>query len=166
MNHSAPNFNTYQLRDVHGQPYHVDQADLISAARECINLRFATGKELPHAAAAREEIAVLLAGYEHELFYALWLDTKHRILGHGELFRGTVDATAVYPREVVKTGLQYNASAVIFAHNHPSGITEPSHADVAITRKLKNALTLFDIRVLDHLIVGSDVTSMAECGLL
>ena len=108
----------------------------------------------------------MLGSYEHEVFYALWLDSKHQVLKAQELFRGTVDGASVYPREVIKEGLSCNAAAVIFAHNHPSGVTEPSQADIQITKRLKEALALVDIRLLDHLVVGADVTSMAERGLL
>jgi len=94
---------------------------------------------------------------------ALWLDSQHQVL---KLFRGTVDGASVYPREVIKEGLACNAAAVIFAHNHPSGVTEPSQADVQITKRLQEALALVDIRLLDHLVVGSNVTSMAERGLI
>jgi DNA repair protein RadC len=111
-------------------------------------------------------LQVLLGSYEHEVFYAIWLDSQHQVLNAQELFRGTVDGASVYPREVVKEGLACNAAAVIFAHNHPSGVTEPSQADIRITERLKEALQLVDIRLLDHIVVGTDVTSMAERGLL
>ena len=97
---------------------------------------------------------------------ALWLDSQHQVLKSQELFRGTLDGASVYPREVIKEGLACNAAAIIFAHNHPSGVTEPSQADVQITKRLQEALQLVDIRLLDHLVVGSSVTSMAEQGLI
>jgi DNA repair protein RadC len=103
----------------------------------------------------------------HELFCCLYLDNRHRVLRFDELFRGTIDGTSVYPREVVKEALAINAAAVIFAHNHPSGVAEPSQADERITRRLKSALELVDIRLLDHLIIGStETTSLASRGLL
>lgn len=103
----------------------------------------------------------------HELFCCLYLDNRHRVLGFAELFRGTIDGTSVYPREVVKDALRINAAAVILAHNHPSGVAEPSQADERITQRLKAALELVDIRVLDHLIVGAGhTTSLAARGLL
>jgi len=103
----------------------------------------------------------------HEMFCCLYLDNRHRVLRFDELFRGTIDGTSVYPREVVKEALAINAAAVILAHNHPSGVAEPSQADERITRRLKSALELVDIRLLDHLIVGDgETTSLASRGLL
>ena len=104
---------------------------------------------------------------DHELFCCLYLDNRHRVLRFDELFRGTIDGTSVYPREVVKEALSVNAAAVILAHNHPSGVAEPSQADERITLRLKSALELVDIRLLDHLIVGDGpATSLASRGLL
>lgn len=104
---------------------------------------------------------------DHELFCCLYLDNRHRVLRFDELFRGTIDGTSVYPREVVKEALSVNAAAVILAHNHPSGVAEPSQADERITQRLKSALDLVDIRLLDHLIVGEGAaTSLASRGLL
>jgi len=104
---------------------------------------------------------------DHELFCCLYLDNRHRVLRFDELFRGTIDGTSVYPREVVKEALAVNAAAVILAHNHPSGVAEPSQADERITKRLKSALELVDIRLLDHLIVGDGAaTSLASRGLL
>ncbi len=104
---------------------------------------------------------------EHEVFCCLYLDNRHRVLRFDELFRGTIDGTSVYPREVVKEALGVNAAAVILAHNHPSGVAEPSQADERITKRLKSALELVDIRLLDHLIIGfGSATSLASRGLL
>jgi len=104
---------------------------------------------------------------DHELFCCLFLDNRHRVLRFDELFRGTIDGTSVYPREVVKEALGVNAAAVILAHNHPSGVAEPSQADERITKRLKSALELVDIRLLDHFIVGDGAaTSLASRGLL
>lgn len=104
---------------------------------------------------------------DHELFCCLYLDNRHRVLGFDELFRGTIDGTSVYPREIVKEALAVNAAAVILAHNHPSGVAEPSQADERITRRIKSALDLVDIRLLDHLIVGAgQATSLAARGLI
>ena len=108
-----------------------------------------------------------LRGYAYEVFACLFLDNQHRVIKFAELFKGTIDGASVYPREVVKQALDHNAAAVIFAHNHPSGITEPSQSDKQITEKLKQALGLFDIRVLDHFIIGDgDPYSFAEHGLV
>ncbi len=106
-------------------------------------------------------------GYEIEVFCGIFLNTQHQVLAFEELFKGTIDGAAVYPREVVKRCLQHNAAAIILAHNHPSGVAEPSQADIAITAKLKRALEAIDVRVLDHLVVGqNEVTSMTERALL
>jgi DNA repair protein RadC len=103
----------------------------------------------------------------HELFCCIYLDNRHRIISFEELFRGTIDGTSVYPREVVKEALSVNAAAVILAHNHPSGVAEPSQADERITRRLKAALELVDIRLLDHLVIGDGIaTSLASRGML
>ena len=115
----------------------------------------------------RDFLRFELEHVEHETFCVLFLDTQHRLIAFEELFRGTLDSASVYPREVAKEALRHNAGAVILAHNHPSGIAEPSHADRRITDKLKEALGLFEIRVLDHLVVGSpEVVSFAEQGLI
>ena len=103
----------------------------------------------------------------HELFCCLFLDNRHRVLSFEELFRGTIDGTSVYPREVVKQALAVNAAAVILAHNHPSGVAEPSQADERITRRLQSALELVDIRLLDHLVIGDGSSvSLASRGIL
>jgi DNA repair protein RadC len=103
---------------------------------------------------------------EHELFCMLVLDNRNRLIEFVELFRGTIDGASVHPREVVKEVLKLNGAAVIFAHNHPSGVAEPSQADEVITRRLKSALALIDVRVLDHLVIGDSTVSFAERGLL
>lgn len=115
----------------------------------------------------RDFLRITLARREHEVFMALFLDSQNRLLAADELFRGTLTQTSVYPREVVKRALALNAGAVIFAHNHPSGVAEPSRSDELLTASLKQALALVDVRVLDHLIVaGTAMTSFAERGLL
>jgi DNA repair protein RadC len=115
----------------------------------------------------RAYLSAHLRGYSYEVFACLFLDNQHRVIKLAELFRGTIDSASVYPREVAKQALHHNAAAVIFAHNHPSGISEPSQADRQITEKLKQALALFDIRVLDHFIIGDGQPySFAENGYL
>jgi len=117
--------------------------------------------------AVREYLAVHYAGHEREVFSCLFLDNRHRLIVVEEMFLGTVDGASVHPREVVKRALRLNAVAVILAHNHPSGVAEPSQADEMITARLRDALALVDIRVLDHLVVGgTTVTSFLERGLL
>tara|TARA_R110001583_G_scaffold194980_1_gene368063 strand:+ start:83 stop:598 length:516 start_codon:yes stop_codon:yes gene_type:complete len=107
-----------------------------------------------------------LGGYEREVFGVMMLNNQHQLIEFRELFFGTIDSASVYPREVVKAVLEVNAAAVIFSHNHPSGESEPSEADKRITQKLKDALGLIDVRVLDHIIVGKSPVSFAERGLL
>jgi DNA repair protein RadC len=125
------------------------------------------GPLLANPRAARDYLRAQLRDREHEVFCCLHLDNRHRLLAYEELFRGTIDGASVHPREVVKSALARRAAAVILAHNHPSGIAEPSRADEAITLRLRDALALVDIRVIDHLIVGGpDCTSLAERGLL
>ncbi len=129
--------------------------------------RLKTGPMLLSPSVVRSYLTSMLRDRDYEVFCCLFLDNRHHLMLFEELFRGTIDGASVYPREVVKTALAHRAAAVIFAHNHPSGIAEPSHADEAITRRLKDALALVDIRVLDHIVVGDGETvSLAERGLL
>lgn len=117
--------------------------------------------------ATRDYLKLRLRGLSHEVFACLFLDNRHRVIEYQELFRGTIDGASVHPREVVKEAIRWNAAAVIFAHNHPSGVAEPSQADLRITKRLQDALELIDVRVLDHIIVGEqDGTSFAERGLI
>ena len=124
------------------------------------------GNALTSPADTRQFLAAHLRDFSHEVFAALFLDQRHRVICYEELFTGTIDGASVHPREVVKKALSYNAAAIIFAHNHPSGVAEPSTADERITRRLKDALSLVDVRVLDHFVVGDDIVSFAERGLL
>jgi len=115
----------------------------------------------------RDYLKSRLRGRAHEVFACLFLDNRHRVICFEELFTGTIDGASVYPREVVKRALHHNAAAAIFAHNHPSGVAEPSGADQAITRRLQQALALVDIRVLDHIVIGEGASvSFAERGLI
>jgi DNA repair protein RadC len=117
--------------------------------------------------AVRDYLRLALGAREHEVFVCIWLDAQHRVIACQEAFRGTLTQTSVYPREVVKAALAANAAAVIFAHNHPSGVAQPSQADELLTRNLKDALALVEVRVLDHFIVaGNQAISFAERGLL
>ena len=118
-------------------------------------------------AKVRDFLSLTIGHLEHEVFVALFLDAQNRLLISEELFRGTLTQTSVYPREVVKRALRINAAAVIFAHNHPSGVAEPSRADEMLTTSLKQALALIDVRVLDHPVVAGRTTmSFAERGLI
>ncbi|MBE0438070.1 MAG: DNA repair protein RadC [Methylomicrobium sp.] len=114
---------------------------------------------------AKKYLCLQLGNLEHEIFGVMFLNNQHRLIEYQELFRGTIAECSVYPREVVKEAIRLNAAAVIFSHNHPSGLTDPSQADYAITRKLKDALALIDIKTLDHIIVaGNRARSFAEFG--
>lgn len=125
------------------------------------------GQKLTDPAGSQRYLIASLRDKAHEVFACLFLDTRHRIIAFEELFQGTLDGASVHPREVVKRALSHNAAAVIFAHNHPSGVAEPSPADHALTRRLRDALGLVDVRVLDHFVVGDGYgVSFAERGLL
>ncbi len=139
----------------------------IELARRSLKDDMRAGDALTSPGAVRDYLRLAIAGREHEVFVCLWLDAQHRVVACEELFRGTLTQTSVYPREIVKAGLRANAAAVIFAHNHPSGAAQPSRADELLTRNLKDALGLVEIKVLDHFIVaGRQALSFAERGLL
>lgn len=140
---------------------------VLEMARRYLGERVERGQALTSPDDTRTFLAARLRDKEHEVFCCLYLDTRHRVLAFEELFRGSLDGAAVYPREVVKKALAHNAAAVILSHNHPSGVAEPSRADEQLTQRLKDALGLVDIRVLDHFVVGDGhITSFAELGLL
>lgn len=141
-------------------------AELIAAAQQAVNRRFRRGRTVSHPSDACEFLKARLGPLEHEVFAVLWLDNRNRLLAFEPLFRGTIDGASVHPREVVKQGLALNAAACILAHCHPSGVAEPSQADEVITHRLRDALALVEIRVLDHIIVGEQCVSMAERNLL
>lgn len=139
----------------------------LEMARRTLRERLAGGNVLGSPQAVRDYLRLKLHGRPHEVFIGVFLDAQNRVMAVEELFRGTLTQTSVYPREIVKRALHHNAAALIFAHNHPSGVAEPSHADEALTRTLKHALTLVDVKVLDHFVVGGDsAMSFAERGLL
>lgn len=141
--------------------------DTVRRAILILEQRVRSGSALTSPGAVRDYLRLLLSQREHEVFVTLFLDAQHRVLSCEELFRGTLTQTSVYPREVVKAALNANAAAVILAHNHPSGVAQPSAADELITRQLREALAVVDIRVLDHFIVaGTSALSFAERGLL
>lgn len=136
-------------------------------ARRSLGEKLRAGAALTSPGAVRDYLRLALGGREHEVFVCLWLDAQHRVISIEEPFRGTLTQTSVYPREIVKAALAANAAAVIFAHNHPSGVAQPSQADELLTRNLKDALGLVDVKVLDHFIVaGTQAISFAERGLL
>lgn len=115
---------------------------------------------------SRDYLRLKYATVQHEVFAIMFLDNRHRLIRTKEMFRGTIDGASIYPREVVKEAMANNAAACIFIHNHPSGVAEPSRADEQITQRLKDALALVDVRVLDHFVVGDEVVSFAERGLI
>jgi len=141
--------------------------ETLAAARRTLSHRFRRGCALDSPGLVREFLKITLGTMEHEVFGLILVDNRHRLLAWVELLRGTIDGASVHPREVVKEALKHNAAAVILAHNHPSGIADPSDADRSITLKLAKALALVEVRLLDHLIVGgATVVSMAERGLV
>ena len=143
----------------------VTEADILMMAKQLSQKRLSKGRLLESPAAVKDHLRELIHEYEHEIFAVLLLDTKHKIIGFHEMFRGSIDSASVYPREVVKLALEHNAAAMILTHNHPSGNPQPSQADILLTTKLKEALALVDVRVLDHIIVGTDgCCSLVENG--
>lgn len=141
--------------------------EVIRAACACVAPRMRRGSALDSPKAAKDYLMLRLGELPHEVFCVIYLDNRNRVIECQELFRGTINGASVYPREVVREALQRNAAACLFAHNHPSGVAEPSQADELITHRLRDALSLVDIRVIDHLVVSSgDAVSMAERGLL
>lgn len=148
-----------------GQAKFVQLQAVLEMSRRHLESTMIRGEALNDCDLTKNYLKQRLRAYPYEVFACLFLDNQHRMIAFEELFRGTIDGASVYPREVVKQALQHNAAAVIFAHNHPSGVAEPSQADIHITRRLMSALELVDIRVLDHIIVGDDEPlSMAQLG--
>jgi DNA repair protein RadC len=146
------------------QPMTADQ--VLEKASEILKNKHLTSDIFTSSEATKDFLKFKLGNYEREVFAVMILTSKHQLIEYKELFFGTINAASVYPREVVKAVLNENGASVIFAHNHPSGEPEPSQADIAITKRLKAALALIDVHVLDHVVVGSSTTSLAERGLL
>jgi DNA repair protein RadC len=139
----------------------------LELARRSMRAELAERSALTSPGAVRDYLRLSLSGREHEVFVCIWLDAQHKVLAVEEPFRGTLTQTSVYPREIVKAALRLNAAAVIFAHNHPSGVAQPSRADELLTHELREALALVEIKVLDHFIIaGTQAVSFAERGLL
>jgi DNA repair protein RadC len=150
-----------------GPAKYVQLQAVVEMARRALAEQMRERDTMSSPQAVRDYLRLSLGARPHEVFVAMFLDAQNRMLGCEELFRGTLTQTSVYPREVVKTALRYNAAGVIFAHNHPSGVAEPSRADELLTQTLKQALSLVEIKTLDHFIVaGSKTISFAERGLL
>ena len=150
-----------------GQAKYVQLQAVLEMARRALKEEIQRGDALNSPRAVRDYLQLLLGGRHQEVFLVLFLDTQHRVIASEELFHGTLGQTSVYPREVVKRALAHNAAAVILAHNHPSGVAEPSQSDRMLTDALKQALALVDVRVLDHFVVATGQTlSFAEKGLI
>jgi DNA repair protein RadC len=141
--------------------------EILTAARLALAKRVRRGTGFTSPRVTADYLRVRLSTLDHEVFCVIYLTKRHQFIACEDLFRGTIDGASVYPREVLKEALKHNAAAVILAHNHPSGIAEPSQADIEITKQLKKVLDLVEIRVLDHIIIGGgDTVSFAESGLL
>lgn len=149
-----------------GQAKYVQMQAVVEMSRRYLEEKVQRGDVLDNVGDVKNYLKSRLQHYPFEVFSCLFLDNKHRIIEYEELFRGTIDGANVHPREVVRRVLHHNAAAIILAHNHPSGVAEPSQSDIQITDKLKQALETIDVRVLDHFIVGDELVSFAERGLL
>jgi DNA repair protein RadC len=145
----------------------VEKQSVITLAMKVLAIKHRAGRSLSKPEETRNYLRLRLADYRNEVFGCLFLDNRNRIIAVRELFQGTIDGASVYPRVVVQQAMEVNAAAMVFFHNHPSGVAEPSHADEVITRRLKDALALVDVRVLDHFVVSAgESVSFAERGLL
>ncbi|OOC09037.1 MULTISPECIES: RadC family protein [Thioalkalivibrio] len=149
-----------------GQAKYAQLQAVLEMGRRHLEADLERGEALTSPAATRRFLSARLRDYPFEVFGVLFLDNRHRVLAFEELFRGTIDGASVHPREVVRRVLHHNAAAVILAHNHPSGVAEPSRSDALITRRLSEALALVDVRLVDHLIIGDTAVSLAERGEL
>ena len=155
------------VRDAQGRYLLATTDQILEAARQAIEYKLQRGASFTSPATVKEYLCAKLAGFEHEVFAVLFLDSQLNLIEYAEMFRGTIDSASVHPREVVKEALRLNAAAVIVAHNHPSGNPEASAADRSMTQQLKAALNVVDVRVVDHVIVaGNCTTSFAESGQL
>jgi len=139
---------------------------VLEKAIEVIDARYCTGTMFTSSQNTKDYLKHKLGGLEREVFAVLFMDNKHALIEYNEMFIGTIDSAHVYPREIVKQALKVNAAAVVLAHNHPSGLSDPSMADKRITKRIKRSLALIDITVLDHIIIGKEPLSFAETGLL
>ena len=145
----------------------VEKQSVITLATKVLAFKFRAGRALSSPEETRTYLRLKLAGYRNEVFGSLYLDNRHRVIAMRELFQGTIDGASVHPRVVVQQAMEVNAAALVLFHNHPSGVAEPSRADEMLTRRLKEALALVDVRVLDHFVVSAGGSvSFAEHGLL
>ena len=144
-----------------------EKQSAVTLAMKVLAIKHRAGRPLSNPEATRNYLRLRLADYQNEVFGGVFLDNRHRIIAVRELFQGTIDGASIHPRVVVQQALSMNAAALVLFHNHPSGVAEPSHADEAITQRLKNALALVDVRVLDHFVVSAgESVSFAERGLI
>jgi DNA repair protein RadC len=142
------------------------EQDVLAAAEGILGDRLKRQGRIGNPTDANDFLRMRLGALSHEEFHILWLDNRHRIIDCQKLFTGTIDGASIYPREVVRAALRVNACSAILAHNHPSGVAEPSAADRAITDELRDALRLIGVRILDHIVVGAECVSMAGRGLM
>lgn len=149
-----------------GPAKYAELKTVLEMSRRYLRERLQRGEVLEDPDAVRFYLAAKLRDKKSEVFAAVFLDNRHRVITYEELFFGTIDSASVHPREVVRSALKHNAAAVILAHNHPSGVAEPSQSDERITQRLREALALIDVRVLDHFVIGDTIVSFAERGLL
>ena len=144
-----------------------EKQSVVTLAMKVLAIKHRAGRPLSNPEATRHYLRLRLAEYRNEVFGGLFLDNRHRIITVRELFQGTIDGASIHPRVVVQQALEANAATMVFFHNHPSGVAEPSRADEMLTRRLSEALALVDVRVLDHFVVsGGESVSFAERGLL
>ena len=158
------------ILDEHGNyrfPMTVTPQQIVELATAIVAKRFFGREKITNPRESIQYLTLRLGHLEHEVFCCIFLDIRHRILRFETMFRGSIGGTSVYPREIVKSALACNAAAVIFAHNHPSGVAEPSNTDEALTNNLKVALELIDVKILDHIVIGgTESFSFADRGLL
>ena len=144
-----------------------EKQSAVTLAMKVLAIKHRAGRPLSNPEATGNYLRLRLADYQNEVFGVVFLDNRHRVIAVRELFQGTIDGASIHPRVVVQHALKVNAAAMVLFHNHPSGVAEPSHADEAITRRLKDALALVDVRVLDHFVVSAgESVSFAELGLI
>lgn len=149
-----------------GQAKYVQMKAVVEMSRRYLEEKMHRGNVLTDSSAVEDYLKMMLRHSPYEVFCCIFLDNRHRVIAFEELFKGTIDSASVHPREVIRRVIHHNAAAVIFSHNHPSGVAEPSQADLQITDRLKQALSLIDVRVLDHFIIGDEIVSFAQRGLL
>ena len=163
MKNTQDRFEGLKLSELNDAEKH----SVMKLAMKSLAIKHRTGSALCSPEATRNYLRLRMADYRHEVFGCLLLDNRHRVIALHEMFQGTIDGASVYPRVVVQRAMEANAAAVVLFHNHPSGVAEPSMADEALTKRLKEALALVDVRVLDHFVIAAgESVSFAERGLL